>query len=787
MVNIEIDGKKYQSDPGKMIIEVADEHDVKIPRFCYHKKLSVVANCRMCLVEVEKSGKPLPACATPVTDGMKVYTQSQKALDAQKIVMEFLLINHPLDCPICDQGGECELQDVSMGYGGDVSRYNEGKRVVDDEDIGPLIATDMTRCIHCTRCVRFGEEIAGVRELGATGRGENMRIGTFIKHAMTSEVSGNIIDLCPVGALTSKPFRFRARAWELDQAQSIAPHDCIGSNIHLHTLRQKVMRVVPKDNEDVNETWISDRDRFSYTALSHADRIGTPKIKRNGQWVDTDWTTALKFAVEGLQKVIKQDGVDQIAGLASPSSTTEELFLFQKLLRGIGIKNIDHRLRQVDMRGQENAADYPGMALPLEQVEKQNAILLLGSNIQREQPILGLKVRKASLLEGTVSAINVIDYDYNFDLENKVLAHPNNLVARIAQVVKALVEKGALDAQLASMLEDVQVEEHSKAIAEQLESADNSLIILGAVAHNHPQASQINAWAQILAKLTKSHIAVLTDGANSAGAYLAGAVPHRQAGAKAAKTSGLSAIEAINKHLKAYVLLGVEPELDCANSAHAFRAMNQADFVVALSSFESDSVKQYANVMLPIAAFTETSGNYINVNGLWQSFKGIVNPFEQARPAWKVLRVLGNLFEVDGFEFVSSEEVLNEMKGQLSGNETSQVKQVSNVIKIENQAVSLVSINEWPIYVGDALVRRSKELRQSGASEIAALSVNAKTASSLQLQKGEQALVQQGEFSSVLPVVIDQRIPDNAAYIPNGFTETVGIGESFKEINISKT
>jgi len=386
MTTIEINGKPCQAKDGNMIIEVADAHGINIPRFCYHKKLSIAANCRMCLVEVENAPKPMPACATPIAQGMKVHTDSPKALAAQTAVMEFLLINHPLDCPICDQGGECELQDVAMGYGKDISRFNEGKRVVADENLGSLIATDMTRCIHCTRCVRFGEEVAGIRELGATGRGEHMRIGTYIKQAMQSEISANIIDLCPVGALTSKPFRFKARAWELQQAAAIAPHDCLGSNVDLHIRQQEVMRVVPKENEAINETWLSDRDRFSYLGLRHEQRLAKPMIKKNGQWQESDWQQALEYTVTGLKQTIKQHGAAQLAALGSPSATVEELFLLQKLMRALGCHNIDHRLQQTDFADQASAPLAPICQLPYAELENQQAILLVGSDLPREQP-----------------------------------------------------------------------------------------------------------------------------------------------------------------------------------------------------------------------------------------------------------------------------------------------------------------------------------------------------------------------------------------------------------------
>src|SRR3569832_1414792 len=443
MVNIEIDGIPIKAENGAMIIEAADEAGIPIARFCYHKKLSVAANCRMSLVEVDKAAKPLPACATPVTEGMKVLTRSPRALDAQRGTMEFLLINHPLDCPICDQGGECELQDVSMGYGESHSRFEEGKRVVRDKDIGPLISTEMTRCIHCTRCVRFGEEIAGIKELGAVGRGEHMEIGTYVQKAVTSELSGNVIDLCPVGALTSKPFRYTARPWELISVASVAPHDCVGSNIYLHQRGNRVMRALPQENAAVNETWISDRDRFSYEGLNCADRLTAPLIKRDGEWEEVDWETALHTAVARIKGVMTAGGAKPLGMLVSPRATLEEMYLAQKWLRGLGGANIDHRLRQCDFTDQTAAPIVPSLVCTLDELETVDGLLIVGAIVRKDQPIIGHRIRKASLRGARVAVISRVDFELRFRVAERIIASPAEMERALAGVVKALLEGGA--------------------------------------------------------------------------------------------------------------------------------------------------------------------------------------------------------------------------------------------------------------------------------------------------------------------------------------------------------
>ena len=604
-VNIEVNGIPLKARKGAMLIEVTDAAGIPIPRFCYHKKLSIAANCRMCLVEVERAPKPLPACATPVMEGMKVYTESPKAIAAQKGTMEFLLINHPLDCPICDQGGECELQDVALGYGGDVSRFAERKRVVKDKDIGPLVATDMTRCIHCTRCVRFGEEIAGLREMGATGRGENVEIGTYVSKAVASELSGNIIDLCPVGALTAKPSRYKGRSWEYVQHAGIAPHDSVGSNIFIHTLRGQVMRVVPRENEQVNETWLSDRDRFSYEGIYSDDRLSKPLLGG----VESEWENALEAAASGLKAVIARHGADAVGFLASPTATVEELYLAQKLARGLGVNNIDHRLRQADFSDQDTAPAFPWLGQSLDALERMGAALLIGSNVRMEQPLVGHRLRKAALAGGQVMFINPRDFDFRFPVAAKIIADPAGIVTALASVAQAVAElKGeVLPAALAPLALFVP-SDTARTMAAHLINNAAATVLLGNLAVAHPAYAQLRALAVFIARCSGATLGYLPEAANSAGGWLAGALPHRLPGAKPAPRAGLDAQAMLANPRKAYVLVGIEPELDCWDGAAALNALQGADLVVVLSPYASAVTKRYARVILPVATFAETSG-----------------------------------------------------------------------------------------------------------------------------------------------------------------------------------
>ena len=772
-LSIEIDGRAYQARKGQMLIEVADANAIPIPRFCYHEKLSVAANCRMCLVEVERAPKPLPACATPVMDGMKVFTRSKTARNAQKSVMEFLLINHPLDCPICDQGGECELQDVAMGYGRDVSRFNERKRAVEDKDLGPLIATDMTRCIHCTRCVRFGEEIGGMPELGATGRSEDMEIGTYITRSVDSELSGNVIDLCPVGALTSKPFRFRARAWEMAQCDGVAPHDPVGSNIHLHVSRGRVLRVVPRANESINEVWISDRDRFGYEGLYSDDRALSPMVKRDGAWSEVSWEEALEATVKGLREVVAEKGGEAVGALASASCTVEELFLFQKLVRGIGSANVDHRVRQRDFSDQDAAPTYPSMGMGVDELERLDAALLVGSTTRKEHPIVNHRLRKASLAGASVTYLDVMAHDLNIAPAARIVAAPSKLAGRLAAVAMAAARMTGKEPKgLPALAAGVDVDADAERIARILVGAGRGAIFLGPQAVNHRDAAALRGLAACLAELTGAVLGTLDEGANPAGAWLAGAVPHREAHGVPTTRSGLDARAMLETGLDAYVLMGLEPELDCADGARVREALNRARFVVSLGTHRSEAMSEYADVILPTAAFAETDGTFVNLSGTSQSFSAAAPPWADSRPAWRVLRVLGNLFELAGFE----QETIDDVRAQFGEPGPAGAPGWRLPGKLPEPAKDGIErIAPVPIYAADALVRRSKPLQSTKDAEFAGVAMSPMTLESNGFTTGEQALVRQDGGSVSLEVVADSRLPDGCVCLPGGIAATAGL------------
>lgn len=778
LITVEIDGKEYKAEKGRMIIEITDANGIDVPRFCYHKKLPIAANCRMCLVQVEKAPKPMPACATPVMDGMKIYTETEYARNAQKAVMEFLLINHPLDCPICDQGGECELQDLALGYGRDVSRFAEKKRVVMDKNFGSLIATDMTRCIHCTRCVRFMEHIAGQKELGGTGRGERVEIGTYIERSLESELSGNIIDVCPVGALTSKPFRFRARAWEMTQTASVAPHDCIGSNLFLHSRRGQVMRAVPRENEAVNEVWISDRDRFSYQGLYADERLQTPMLKSNGEWREASWEEALQFAAGGLRKL----GGDQLGVLASPSATVEEQYLLSRLCESQGWHNRDHRLRQQDFTNQAGAPLYPGLGTAVEELEKHDAFLIIGANPRKDQPIAGHRIRMATQQGAKVMFINPVDYPFTFKAAHKCIVPPSRMVHELASVARCL--NGAVPAALQSLVDAAQCGVVNQAMVNTLKDAKHPRLLLGLSALHHPAFSTLQALAQYIAQETGAVLGYLTDGANSAGAWLAGMVPHRQAAGKAAATTGLDARAMLEQPRRAYLLLNVEPEYDCADSHGALQAMEQADFVISLGMYASENTRHYADVILPIAGFAETSGTYVNAAGEWQSFTGAVAPAGEARPAWKVLRVLGNLLEVEGFEYNSSEEVRDELYARVRDFEVDNAWQAGPVAEVE--AAPLERVGDVSMYGVDALVRRASALQQTADGADAAARLALAQAQALGVDEGDAVLVSQGNAHAVIKVALDDRVPMGAVWLPSARPASAGLGLSYGAVELKK-
>ncbi|UOB04517.1 NADH-quinone oxidoreductase subunit NuoG [[Acidovorax] ebreus] len=696
MVEIELDGKKVEVTEGCMVMHAAEKVGTYIPHFCYHKKLSIAANCRMCLVEVEKAPKPLPACATPVTQGMIVRTKSDKAIKAQQSVMEFLLINHPLDCPICDQGGECQLQDLAVGYGGDSSRYGEEKRVVAHKDVGPLISMEeMTRCIHCTRCVRFGQEIAGVMELGMVNRGEHSEITTVIGDTVDSELSGNMIDLCPVGALTSKPFRYSARTWELSRRKSVSPHDSTGANLIVQVKNHKVMRVVPFENEDVNECWIADRDRFSYEALNSPDRLTRPMLKQGGEWKEVDWQTALEYVANGLRCVKTEHGAQSIGALVSPHSTVEELFLAGALMRGLGSDNIDHRLRHAEF-GKAEGVRWLGTSIA--SLSTLQSVLVVGSNLRKDHPLFAQRIRQAARHGCAVNAINSVANDWAIPNVRTKLAPAAGWSTALAEVAAAIAaEKG-----VAAPVQGAATSEEARAIAAALLTGERKAILLGNGAAHHAQASSLLALAQWIGAQTGATVGYLTEAANTVGAQFVGAQPQE---------GGLNAAQMLDGRLKAALLLNVEPEHDSALGAAAAQALAQTDMVVTLSPFKTNL--EFSDVLLPIAPFSETSGSFVNAEGRLQSFHAVVKPAGEARPAWKVLRVLGNLLGLEGMDYETSQDVLVRATGKPAGECTQlPAERLSNATSAEPKlggecAEPVVAA----IYQLDSLVRRAPSLQ----------------------------------------------------------------------------
>ncbi len=778
-ITVEIDGQPYAARKGQMIIEVTDANGISVPRFCYHSKLPIAANCRMCLVQVEKAPKPLPACATPIADGMKIQTQSDYARKAQKAVMEFLLINHPLDCPICDQGGECELQDLALGYGRDVSRFAENKRVVKDKDIGPLIATCMTRCIHCTRCVRFLDVIAGHKELGGTGRGENVEIGTYVERAIESELSGNVIDLCPVGALTSKPFQFTARAWEMQQSASIAAHDCVGSNLYLHSRRGEVMRAVPRDNEELNEVWLSDRDRFSYQGLGHAQRLTQPQRKLNGQWQSIDWETALKVVADGLRHCAG----DELGVLMSPTATLEEAYLLARLAEGLGCANIDHRLRQTDVADQDTAPLHPWLGGAIADLETCDAVLLVGANPRKEAPIIAHRLRKASLAGARVFAINPLAYDFNFVVTDQIAVKPSAMVAELAAVTSAALKIRGVSAptELQALLNAASITPRHQAIAQALCASACGLVVLGLSAAMHPAASVLRALGSLLAETATLRLAVLSDGPNGAGAWLAGAVPHRSAAGAVRTHAGLSAQAMLASPRKAYVLFGCEPEADFADPTLTQQALATAEFVVSLTVFDSKQLREQATLLLPIAPFSETSGTFVNGEGRWQSFTGAVRPLGEARPGWKVLRVLGNLLNLSGCDYQSSEALRDELRTLVGARWPSHAR-VAATVTVPTANSDMERIGDVPLYATDALVRHAASLQAMADSADAVVRINATEAARLSLNALAQ--VSQGGAVVILPVVIDDRVPGGAVAIAAARQGSATLGTAYGPIDV---
>ena len=777
MVEIEIDGKKVEVQEGSMVMDAANKLGTYIPHFCYHKKLSIAANCRMCLVEVEKAPKPLPACATPVTNGMIVRSNSDKAIKAQKSVMEFLLINHPLDCPICDQGGECQLQDLAVGYGPSASRYEEEKRVVVPKEVSPLISMkEMARCIHCTRCVRFGQEIAGVMEFGMLNRGEHSEITTFVGKTVDSELSGNMIDLCPVGALTSKPFRYSARTWELSRRRSVSPHDGLGANLIVQVKAGKVMRVLPLENEAVNECWLSDKDRFAYEGLNSQERLTVPMIKQDGKWLETDWQTALEYVAHGLKNIRHEHGADAIAALAAPYSTLEELSLLQKLVRGLGSDNVDFRLRQSDFALDGKLTPWLGMSI--EEFSQVDRAFVIGSFLRKDHPLLAARLRHAAKRGAKVSILHATDDDLLMPLAVRMTKAPSAWLSALSEVVVAIAQAKGITAPAG--FDGIEPGEVAKGITASLLSGERKAIVLGNAAAQHPQAALLHAAAQWIAQNTEAKFGYLTEAANTVGGYIANAIPGK----------GANALQAFAQPRKAYVLLHAEPEFDCYAPQTARAALDKADMVVAMSPYKHAA--DYADVLLPIAPFSETSGTFVNCEGRAQGFNGTVKPLGETRPAWKVLRVLGNMLGLVGFDYETSEEIRVELLGTKNAEEANLSSRLNNIANIAPQAAKLAAdaklerIADVPIYFADAIVRRALSLQQANDAKEPKASLSVVLAAKLGVADGAQLKVTQGQGTAILTAAIDAKLPENVVRVPAAHASTAGLGGMFGAISVEK-
>ena len=851
MITIEINGKRIEAEAGEMLIAAADRAGVYIPRFCYHEKLSIAANCRMCLVEVGQvvvaggdesaptprenlrlTPKPLPACATPVAENMVVFTDSNLARDAQRGTLEFLLINHPLDCPVCDQGGECPLQDQAMDYGDDDSRYLERKRSVPNPNIGPLIATEMTRCIHCTRCVRFGAEIAGVMELGLPGRGEDVYIDTFLNGTVDSEVSGNMIDLCPVGALTSKPYRFAARVWELQSHRGVSPHDCVGANLVVQTLRNRVERVLPLANPRVNECWLADRDRYSYEAVNSDRRLTAPMIRRNGEWRPASWETALQFARDGVRAATR--GGDDLAALAGHTATLEEYYLLQKLARALGCNHIDHRVQQRDFRGDANAPLFPACELPIERLTSVRAALLVGANIRKEQPLLALRLRAATSAGARISAVNPLAYQQNFALAHSINAaqqtamHLAEIAAHLAHLANTPLpdeiaawrnphgddggggndnvdggkSNGNVNNDSVADNADNDIA-RARAMAVDLHAAgDGAAVILGALAQQDDDFAALLGIAQWICQTAGAHLAQLPPG-NGAAAWLAGCVPHRLPGGESAQV-GLDAAAMFARPRRAYLLLATDPELDCVDGAAAMRALRAAQFVVQITAYQNETSMEYADVLLPMAAFAETAGTFINCEGRAQRAEAAVLPRGESRPAWKILRVLGNFFDLPDFDYLTLDQVRaafaaearidtldKTLDAALDNSVDAAVDAAAEPAKANMQpptpsptlpppraraTAGIWRLLDMPMYRGDQIVRHAPALQRTADNPHPTARFNRATLAKLQLADGARVHLKNGAGDAHLRAQADERVPDDCVYVPAGHINTARLG-----------
>ena len=781
MIEIHVDGKPVEVPQGSMVMHATNKLGTYVPHFCYHKKLSIAANCRMCLVEVEKAPKPLPACATPVMAGMKVFTHSAKAVEAQKSVMEFLLINHPLDCPICDQGGECQLQDLAVGYGKSSSRYKEEKRVVFHKNVGPLISMEeMSRCIHCTRCVRFGQEVAGVMELGMINRGEHSEITTFVGQTVDSELSGNMIDICPVGALTSKPFRYAARTWELVRKRSISPHDAVGTNTTVQTKANHVMRVVALENEAINECWISDRDRFAYEGLNSPDRLTTPMVKQNGQWLETDWQSALDYVVHSLGDIQKQHGSQALAALAHPIASAEELYLLQKVMRGLGSQQIESRLRQTDTRG---SAALPWLGMPIAKLGELKRVLVIGSHLRKDLPLIAARVRTATKQGLKVYRLDAGGNDWLMPIAAHLKSKPSQWVDQLGQIAQAIAQAKSISSPSGLAVKSVSRE--AQTIADQLlsntklESPEPQAILLGSLAIAHPNASDLHVLAEFIAKHTGCTFGFLCEGGNSVGAQLVGATQGNQG----------SIDTVLQSKARAYVMLHVEPLNDLPNPQHTRSALQAADTVIAMSAYTSPDLLELADVILPITPYTETIGSYVNMAGQVQTIQPSVRPLADARPAWKVLRALGSLLNLEGFLYNLPEEVYADAFAKpvqdLLNNGFTATPEVQQRVPL---AAALERLADQPIYSSDAIVRRAPALQRTrDAKDATMVGVGQTLWAQLSLQAGDRVVLAQNGHTVEASVLLQPDLADGVVRIATATELSGQLASMFGEVSLSKS
>ncbi len=764
MVEIEIDGEKIKAKPGSPLLQAALDAGKPIPHFCYHKKLSITASCRMCLVEVEKMPRLVPACATPVVEGMVVHTDTEEVVKARRAVMEFLLINHPLDCPVCDQGGECLLQDYSVEYGANASRYREEKRIVFAKDAGPLISMqEMSRCIQCTCCIRFGTEISGLAEFGIVNRGDRSEITTFPKAWVNSELSGNMIDVCPVGALTSKPFRYKARGWELANHFSVSPHDGLGSNMNVQTLRGKVMRVLPFENEAINECWLSDRDRFSCEALCGSDRLTVPMVKQDNRWIETDWETALNYVAHGLKSIRQDHSSMSLAALTSAQATLEECFLLQKLMRGLGSEKIEFRLRQSDFS--LDGRIVPWLGMKVEEIGDLDCMLVIGSFLRQDAPLLAARLRKAAFAGARIDMLHAVDDDWLMPVENKLVVSPDEWLSVLGEIICVIAARKGVP--VPEGFGGCTVSGRAEPFAISLMEEGRKALFLGSLALRHERASLLHRAVEWIADAIGAKLGCLTEGANATGACLAGAIP--------AVESGISLENIASESTKAFLLLHTEPELDAAHQPKMFSALKQAEMVVAMSPFRQSL--DYADVLLPVSPFTETSGTFISFEGRAQSFEGAVAPVGQTRPAWKVLRVLGNFLDLPGFGYENTEEIRDECLGKQDLSEVlNNVSGKSPVYESSLLEEGYTRVADVPLYFSDMIVRRAGALQQTRAAQSPVVHLPEGLFSELGLVEGEAVRVIQPEGEAVLPVCCDTALAGNVIRLATGHVATAMLG-----------